>query len=162
MRTTALHHHRPRAAIAFSASVGIALLLATAPGESQLARSQRIATFMSTYAAQAGRIAQEALTATVSKCIVDGVTTYSDAGCADGASLGELTIRSEPREAPATPALQTESIAPDALRQARCDAAAAELRNIDALTAQGQPADMQAFLDARRSEKRHELFQHRC
>jgi hypothetical protein len=48
------------------------------------------------------------------------------------------------------------------VRHARCGAAEAELTNIDTLTRQGQPPDMQAFLDARRQQRRNEQFRLRC
>jgi hypothetical protein len=92
---------------------------------------------------------------TVTKCVVDGITTYSDKPCPDG--IGELpltgdnsviVIASEKRARP--------------VRNPHCDAAEAELHNIEALTRQGQPADMQAFLDARRQQKRNEQFRVRC
>ena len=97
----------------------------------------------------------------VSKCVVHGITTYSDHGCPEGTALPPLALRPEPggqllaqHPSPAITSL--------ALRRARCDAARAELLNIDALTDKGQPPEMQAFLDARRQEKKNEMFLYRC
>ena len=140
--------------------MGIACLLPSPAAHRPLAHSTaRFAVAISAYAAEARQLARSTLGAAVAKCLVDGVTTYSDTACPQGTRIGELTLPAEP---PATPTEPVATPTPSDLRQARCDAAHAELRNIDALTVKGQPADMQAFLDARRSAKRHELFLHRC
>jgi hypothetical protein len=94
---------------------------------------------------------------TATKCRVDGVTTYSDKPCPY--AIGKRQVQADTAP-PASAASEARSS--PAVRIARCDAAEAELRNIDALTKQGQPPDMQAFLDARRQQKRNEQFRYRC
>lgn len=94
----------------------------------------------------------------VTKCIVNGITTYSDQPCPDG--IGEHRIAVD--NAPPVSIVAAEAMRPARVRDARCDAAQAELHNIDALTKQGQPPDMQAFLEARRQQKRSEQFRYRC
>jgi hypothetical protein len=95
---------------------------------------------------------------TVTKCVVDGVTSYSDKACPEGVAERQIAVDN----APPVVLVAAENRVARPVRNARCDAAAAELHNIDALTRQGQPADMQAFLDARRQQKRNELFRYRC
>lgn len=178
-----------RRGTALGATIAALLVLATAPGNA-LSNRQRLADTMSSYAAQAARVAQGVITdlpaalyaslpASVNKCVIAGITTYTDSDCEAGAPLrlasdpAEAMPIAEPRRQQAiADAAQSQRSQFDrqpaivaalpALRQARCNAALAELRNIDALTQLGQPADMQAFLDARRQEKRHELFLYRC
>ena len=92
----------------------------------------------------------------VTKCVVDGVTSYSDQPCSDG--LAERRIALDK----AVIVLVAQGLATPPVRSARCEAAQAELHNIDVLTRQGQPPDMQAFLDARRQHKRNEQLRYRC
>ena len=155
----AFHFHRRRTALAFSGLVGIACLLPSPAAHRPFVHSTaRIASAIGAYASEAKQFAEAAVSGSVAKCLVDGVTTYSDSGCPQGTTIGELTLQA----APAVTSTPVAVPASSDLRQARCDAAHAELRNIDALTVKGQPADMQAFLDARRSAKKNELFLHRC
>ncbi|MCD6079412.1 MAG: hypothetical protein K0R89_3356 [Ramlibacter sp.] len=95
---------------------------------------------------------------TVTKCVVNGITTYSDKPCPEGIDERQIAVDN----APPVVLVASENRTPRPVRDARCDAAAAELHNIDALTRQGQPPEMQAFLDARRQQKRNELFRFRC
>lgn len=90
---------------------------------------------------------------TVTKCIVAGTTSYSDQPCPDATTERPITGDN---------AVSVIASAKRPLRSARCDAAQAELQNINALTRQGQPPDMQAFLDARRQQKRNEQLRFRC
>lgn len=94
----------------------------------------------------------------VTKCIVNGTTTYSDQPCHDGILEHRIAVDN----APPVTMVAFEAMRPARVRDARCDAAQAELHNIDALTKQGQPPDMQAFLEARRQQKRNEQFRYRC
>lgn len=95
----------------------------------------------------------------VTKCIVNGITSYSDKPCPNGVGEHRIAVDSAP---PVAIVASDATRPPPRVRDARCDAAQAELHNIDALTKQGQPPDMQAFLEARRQQKRNEQFRYRC
>lgn len=127
-RTLAISHQ-----VATSAALGLLLLLATLPARADGTPSNPTA---------------------IRKCIVQGITSYSDKPCPHGS--GERAIA--PPSIVASEASRPESH----VRSARCEAAEAELHNIDALTRQGQPPDMQAFLEARRQQRHSELFRYRC
>ena len=94
----------------------------------------------------------------VTKCVVHGVTTYSDRPCPDAGAERNFSLD----KTQAVSIVAAETRMASAVRSARCDAAQAELHNIDVLSRQGQPPDMQAFLDARRQQKRNEQFRWRC
>lgn len=132
--------------------------------------------WMATYASEAARAVEgmesaqdwvaARLGAEIHKCVADGNTTYSDRPCADAAAVSQLSLAraaavSIVSSAARVPVPAGSELAP-AVRDAACAAAEAELANIDDLTRRGQPADMQAFLEARRRLKRAEQFRHRC
>ena len=99
-------------------------------------------------------LAPQARAEAVTKCTVDGVTTYSDRACPEGIDQRRISLDDAP---PVTVIASASQV-----RNARCEAAEAELHNIDTLTRRGQPRDMQAFLDARRKQMRNEQFRWGC
>ena len=134
----ALHAARRWSVIAAGAALGSLLVLATPS-----ARADGVAPVPNT----------------VIRCVVHGITTYSDQPCPDG--IGERQVAVDNAGSPVSIVATDTRPAPH-VRQARCEAAEAELNNIDTLTRQGQPRDMQAFLDARRQQRRNEQFRLRC
>lgn len=114
----------------------------------------------------------------VSKCVANGITTYTDGPCAPGAKVTTVrasslhniadSVRVDPSPAPppeviaqaAPPSSQAES--PLELKKLRCTHLDERIKWIDARARQPLSAGEQDWLAARRKDHRDEQFRIRC
>ncbi len=119
---------------------------------------------------------------TVSKCTVNGSTTYTEGHCPQGASATQLRVDSAPMGmlpplANAPTIQQSTSVAVDTVpaqsaargtpqptfdRAAECRLLDAEIQRLDALARQPQNAQMQDWIRSERKKARDRQFEIRC
>lgn len=121
-------------------------------------------------------------TSTVSKCVVNGATSYSDGPCPGGALSSQITThanhnlmaavrpqavrRTEATEAPVTPhpavVVQHEAVPAAMAHQAECEYLDAQIRRFDAMARQPQSGQMQDWISEQRKQARDRQFRIRC
>lgn len=118
-------------------------------------------------------------TSTVSKCVVNGATSYSDGPCPGGALSSQITTHANHNlmaavrapavrrtEAPAIehPVVVTQNdAAPAALaHQAECQQLDAQIQRWDAMARQPQSGQMQDWISEQRKQARDRQFRIRC
>lgn len=119
-----------------------------------------------------------AATRIVTKCVVNGKTSYGDGACGQGAKSIQVTTRSDlnlmapvrptaspPIEEPApepTPAAQITAAPNPAAKKAECEYLNAEIARLDSMARQPQGMQMQDWIKEQRKQLRDRQFRIRC
>lgn len=114
----------------------------------------------------------------VTKCVVNGRTSYGDASCPQGAISSQVTTRANhnlmaavrptsvtPTEAPATEPIvevQTPYVNAVAAKNAECQALDAQIKHWDAMARQPQGAQTQDWISNERKKARDRQFRIHC
>lgn len=121
---------------------------------------------------------QTANTQTVTKCVVNGKTSYGDSACPQGAVKTQVTTRADQNlmtamrpaavmqteEAASQPAAVARSTpSPDAAaKKAECQALNAQIEHLDSMSRQPQSAQMQDWVKDERKKARDQQFRLPC
>ena len=116
--------------------------------------------------------------ARVTKCVVNGGTTYGDAACPHGSFSSQITVRANhnlmaavrpeaprPAEAPEGQAIvlaQTHSVDDAATKKAECQLLDTKIERWDAMARQPQSAQMQDWISEQRKQTRDRQFRMHC
>ena len=115
----------------------------------------------------------------ITKCVVNGRTSYGDAACPQGSVSSQVTTRANhnlmaavrptaasPTEATATTQhiiqVQTSSISDAAVKKTECDWLDSQIKHWDSMARQPQGAQMQDWIREQRKQARDRQFRIRC